>query len=89
MAYYAQPVYGAPVYGAPVYGAPVYGANPYAPTMVAGSAAQALALDAADGRIDGRSFGANIAAPVYPATYGKWKRRRFWAAVLLFFFLFR
>jgi hypothetical protein len=52
------------------YPAPV-GYNPYAPTVVAGNSAQALAMDAADGVIDGRSFGANVAASAYGApAYG-------------------
>merc|ERR1711991_1201450 len=61
-------MYGAPVYGAPVYGGaypasvPYGGVVPgYGTAVVAGNSAQALALDAADGVIDGRIGGAPIA----------------------------
>lgn len=41
---------------------PAYAA---APTLMTNNYNQALALDAADGRIDGKFFGNNIAAPAF------------------------
>merc|ERR1711916_412877 len=63
---YAAPVYGAPVYGGAVYSTPAsvpYGGvvPGYTPGVaVAANSAHALALDAADGVIDGRIGGAPI-----------------------------
>jgi hypothetical protein len=54
---YAAQAYGAQAYGAQAYGAQAYGA---APVAVAGSQAGALALDAADGVIDGRINGVPV-----------------------------
>mmetsp|Transcript_93459 Transcript_93459/g.157094 ORF Transcript_93459/g.157094 Transcript_93459/m.157094 type:complete len:378 (+) Transcript_93459:30-1163(+) len=75
--FYGSPVgVSAPTYAAPApvtYAAPAYVAPTYAAPVVAGTQSSALALDAADGVIDGKYFGSQVAvaAPTYaaPATY--------------------
>lgn len=73
---YGAPVYSGATYGA-AYAAPAFAAPAYAAPAY-GATNAALALDAADGVIDGRYFGAQIAqpatsyaaAPYAPAYYG-------------------